>query len=808
MRKNNLIHLFSTLSLFSISLSAQVNLCQAGKAASAASVYYSAENLRSDTFNILKYVINLEAGDATSLLIGGSTNVRFVPKMNGRTFIRLDLLKLVMDSVRENNTLLSYVYNDTILKVNFAAPKNTGDTSLISIFYHGQPQTDASGWGGFYFDNTQGAQYAFNLGVGFAAKPHNYGRVWFPCFDNFVERSKYEFNITSDTSRKAYCNGQLISDLVNGSKRTRKWILNEEIPTYLASVAVAKYTQVNWTINALNGVKPITLVSHPNDTSAMKAGFANLKSCIQGFENYFGPYMWNRFGYCLVPFGSGAMEHATSITYPRNAIGSLAYEDLMSHELSHHWFGDLITCETPEDMWINEGMASFCAFMFAEWQYGHPNYLSKVKVQHDALLHFLHKNEGGFRAISGVPHTYTYGDHVYKKGSDVAHTMRGYLGDSAFFAGLKYALSQKAFQSINSNEFRDLIATGSGKSMTDFFNNWVFSGGWSHFSIDSVRVSPATSGYNAQVSLRQKLFGATTLHSNVPLEVSFFDAAWNRTICTVTMSGSTSSFTANIPVQPVYCALNFDGKINDATTHDSKVIKNTGIVNFTLPRVLLNVQNKGADSSLVRIIHNYVKPDELKQNPAGHHLSDQHFWKVEGIFSPGFVARARFSYDGNKGLSAANAYMDTLLTIVNGDSLELFYREDAGRDWQWLKKAVKTKVGSRIGYIETDTLKRGEYTFANLGDTTLLAIRDAVANGTGVMLYPNPAMNSFTLKMKQAPPSGTLLNVTSMEGKLMYSGTLSGRDMNIDLSGYKKGAYMIDLRTSGKLMFSQKLIVE
>ena len=131
--------------------------------------------------------------------------------------------------------------------------------------------------------------------------------MWFPCFDNFVERSKYEFIICSDTLRKAYCNGQLISDIITNNKRKRNWILNEQIPTYLACVALANYTQVNWNINTLSGNKPIILAAVASDTSAMKAGFINLKNCIHGFENYFGPYKWNRFGYALVPFNSGAM---------------------------------------------------------------------------------------------------------------------------------------------------------------------------------------------------------------------------------------------------------------------------------------------------------------------------------------------------------------------------------------------------------------------------------------------------------------------------------------------------------------------
>ena len=791
-------------------LKAQLPGCQSGKQAQTqASMYYCAENHRSDTFDVLKYTINLSIGNSSNHLIRGNTQIRFAPKLNNRNYIRFDLLKLTIDSVKENTSLRTYTYNDTILKVNFASPKNTVDTSIITVYYKGVPQIDATGWGGFYFDNTQSAEYAYNLGVGFGAKPHNYGRVWFPCFDNFVERSKYEFIISSDTARRAYCNGQLISDVVTLNQRSRKWVLNQEIPTYLASISLAKYAQVNWTVSTLNGTKPITLVGVASDTSAMKAGFVNLKNCIGGFENYFGPYAWNRFGYCLVPLNSGAMEHATNISYPRSAIGSLTYEaDIMAHELSHHWWGDLITCETQEDMWINEGMATFSSYMFTEWQYGKAAYLNKVKTQHDDLLHFLHKNEGGFRAISGVPHSLTYGDHVYKKGADVAHTLRSYMGDSAFFAGAKYTMQQNAFKSINTNEFRDLLQTSSGQSLTDFFTNWVMSGGWPHFAIDSVKYDVLSStNVTAHVSLKQKLFGATTYYSNVPLEISFFKSDWSRVVKKVVLSGPTANYTLNLPFQPVYAALNYDSKINDATSHEVKIIKTTGNTNYTLGKLFLQVQNKGADSSLLRVIHNYVKPDPFISNPHAHKLSDQHFWRVEGVLSPGFISKARFNYDGNKASTGTYIYMDTLLTQVNADSLSLFYRPNTASNWTQVKNVTRFVASSRSGYLSIDTLKLGEYTFGNLGDTSSVGIKK-INYASTVKVFPNPARHKVSVELSEEPPVDCVIHLYNVEGKQVMTSVVNSHVTNLDLSKLSRGAYFIKLESGGSVYYTQKLVVE
>jgi hypothetical protein len=781
--------------------------CQAARQSQAASIYYSPENLRSDTIDILKYTINLTVGNVSNQTIAGNTAVRFAPKLNNRTYIRLDLLKMTVDSVKEGLTLLTYNYNDTVLRVNFSAPKNTTDTAVIVIYYKGPPVIDNTGWGGFYFDNTQGAQYAYNLGVGFGAKPHNYGRVWFPCFDNFVERSKYEFNITTDTARRAYCNGALVSDIVSGANRTRKWVLDKQIPTYLASVAVAKYSQVNWTINTLTGIKPIVLAAHASDTTALKASFINLPTCITGFENYFGPYIWNRFGYCLVPFGSGAMEHVTNIAYPKPFIGSLTYEaDLMAHELSHHWWGDLITCETQEDMWINEGMAVFSSYMFLEWKYGKSSYTTKVKSVHEQLVHFLHLKES-FRPISGVPHSLTYGDHVYKKGAEIAHTLRGYLGDSLFFVGLKSVLQSYALKSINSIEFRNQLQAATGQNLTDYFNDWVFAAGWSNFDIDSVRTTAAGGGsFVVTVGLRQKLYGAPQLHNNVPLEISFFRADRSRVVKKAVMSGANATFTFSLPFDPAFVSLNHDGKINDASTHDTRTLKQVGGISFTNGKAFLQMKSVGQDSSIIRVIHHYVKPDAFKYNPALHKLSDQHYWTVTGKLSDGFHSTIRFNYDGTKVSTGNYAYLDTMLTAVNGDSLALFYRKDAGDDWQWVRHFNKVKYSSRTGFIEADTLKFGQYAFANFGDTLLVGNK-TVSVPADVTVFPNPSGRELKIRASSVPADSECA-IYNVEGKVVVIQKITRPVTTIRTETLAPGTYTLKINSGNSLIYSGKVVVQ
>ena len=123
---------------------------------------------------------------------------------------------------------------------------------------------------------------------------------------------------------------------------------------------------------------------------------------LRKYEEFFGPYRWPRVGYVCVAMTGGAMEHATNIALPNAAVnGSLAYESTIMHELFHHWFGDLITCERPEEMWINEGFADYSEALVQEWLYD--AYEQHIRDLHTTTLQNLAKQDGGLYPLDNVP---------------------------------------------------------------------------------------------------------------------------------------------------------------------------------------------------------------------------------------------------------------------------------------------------------------------------------------------------------------------------------------------------------------------
>jgi len=751
-------------------------------------------NVRSDTMDVLNYNIYLDFMDYSNQNIAASCQVLFKSKMNGITTISLDLLQMNVDSIKQQSSIATFNYNDTLLIIDLVNTLNQNDTDSLTVYYHGSPQGDGSGFGGFYFQGN----YAYNMGVGFWADPHNYGRVWHPCFDNFVERATYTTTIKTPINRTAYANGLIVSENNTGAFNERTWYLSQEIPTYLASVEVSDYTHVaqSYSSTLTGNTTPVYLIASPSDTTNFKASFTNLHATIGAFENSYGPYLWDKVGFNLVPFNSGAMEHATNIAYPiATANGTLNYETLMAHELSHHWWGDLVTCRTAEDMWINEGFASYSERLFMEAIYGYDAYIDDVKNNHKEVLHKAHINDGGYYAISGVPHDITYGDHSYNKGADVAHNLRTYMGDTFFFAGLQSFLDTYKFQDVSALDFRDhLNSLFAIVDVTDFFNDWVFNPGYPGFYIDSMVTTPLANGYEVEVFIHQKLKGTTQYFTNVPLEITFMDNNWTQQTEPIGGSGEYSSATFILPFHPDFSYLNGNDKISQAVTAENKTITTTGINNLTYPFMRYTTTNI-SDSAFVRVEHYWVAPDGFQEptNEWMYEISQERFWKVDGIFPSDFVADARIYYNG-KTVSSGN--LDTELTSIPGfieDSMVVLHRENAASLWHELADTEIHMQGPNTdgsGYFKIDKLIKGEYTFG-WKKSTVGTIENANKEIT-LELFPNPTTDWIQLKTNLTFSKNTQVVIYNALGEMVYNAPFYAQQINV--SAFAKGNYILQIK--------------
>lgn len=718
----------------------------------------------SDTLDILNYNLNLDI-DISGQTIQGIAQITAISQVDNLTYFPLDLQGLTVDSVFINDTICNFLYNDTLLHILPSHVYHLTDTVLLSVYYHGHPGIDPSGWGGFYFSGTT----AYNLGVGFQDIPHNYGRVWFPCLDDFNDRATYDFHITTADNLVAVCNGTLIETINNGNgTKTWHWILHQSIPSYLASVAVSNYVLVPDTFYGMQDTIPIGIYVASGDSAQAVASFANLKQILAGYEQYFGPYQWERIGYVGVPFNSGAMEHATNIAYPAVVIdGTSSYEYLYAHELSHHWFGNYLTCASAEDMWINEGWAVFAEAFYHEFLYDKATYLSYIMNIHANAIHMAQYDDGGIYPLYPMPQNVTYGTTTYQKGASVVHTLRNYLGDSLFFDAVRAYVSNFALTNVSSYDLRNFLTAYTGVDMTDFFNSWVFSPGYPHFSVDSFSVVPNGGNFDITVFIRQRLRDRTNFTNSNRTEVTFSDDSWHFQTETVNFSGEFGQATFSLNFNPTHAYMDLENKICDARTSDSKVISNAATIPFYNTYLTLYV-NQISDSAFLQVTHNWIAPDTFKQEIPGLYLTDKRYWKVEGILPNTFNITARFLY--SKATTGSYAYLDNGF-LTSPDSLVLLYRRNSADDWQ-ITNAYKQGTSTN-GYLTLDTIMIGEYAFGIWNRT--ITIREKMPEDTKpIKIFPNPSNTGFYFQ--QQKKSVTNFKIFNASGKQIFSGQIMGED--------------------------------
>lgn len=714
--------------------------------------------------------------------------------------VDLDLEGLTVDSILRRGKSIIYTSSATEINIQLGEELASGILDTVMVYYSGSPTKDAS-WGGFYFSG----DYAFNLGVAFTSSPHNYGRVWYPCVDNFTDRATYTYSVRCKKGYKAMCNGLLQTETTHPDESvTYVWDMNDAIPTYLSSIAVAPYTLNTWEHKNI----PITLASVASDSANMAASFINLNECIDAYLERYGQHNFDRIGFNAVPFNGGAMEHATNIAYPRFGVGGdLTYETLYAHELGHHWWGNTVTCRTAEDMWINEGWASFSERVFLEWVYGKDRYNEDISSNHRAVLHYAHLRDGDTLAISGVGHSNTYGMHVYDKGADVAHTLRGYMGDTAFFHAVNSFLVRYKFKDVSSDDLKNHFAEYTKHDMESFFKNWVYNPGFPHFSVLGFESKPKGNLYQVQLNVGQRLRFAPEFFEKVPMDVTFFSSDMKRYTLNVELSKERQNMVLDVPFDPVYVALDLNGRISDAITDYNHMISDTGTYEFGDAMATMDVIEVN-DSSFVRIEHHWVGADPYFNGNDEIFISRERYWTIDGVWSKDFDANVTIEYFGRKtGTNYAAGYLDVDLLRNTEESLVLMYRPNPSAKWTECPD-YRWEMGSKYdkrGSFTIHSVQRGQYCFG-VREQDRLAVEET-SSTKHVLVYPNPASDSVSIEVKNA--RGSMIEITNSAGQVVLERRVNSAldTQKLDVSEWTPGIYFIGIVLDDKPYAPRMMLV-
>ncbi|MCC2548303.1 HEAT repeat domain-containing protein [Hymenobacter sp. BT175] len=402
---------------------------------------------------------------------------------------------------------LTYSYDKRKLVVNLDRQYTRTEPYQVSINYIANPNALAAGGSeairsdkGLYFINPLGTDKKKPKQLWTQGETEA-NSAWFPTIDKPNQRMTQEISLTVDGAFKTLSNGLLISSKKNADgTRTDVWKQSVPAAPYLTMIAVGDFAVVNDTWRG----KAVDYYVQPKFQNTAKAVFGNTPAMMDFFSKRLGiDFPWEKYAQIAVyDFVSGAMENASAVTFrqedtqlTRRELLDRNADDVIAHELFHHWFGDYVTCESWSNLALNESFADYSEFLWSEYKYGADQaaliqqqkldiYLQEAQSKREPIIRYQYANREDM--LDG---------HSYQKGGRVLHMLRKYVGDDAFFLALNRYLNEHKLGTAEIADLRLAFEEVTGEDLMWFFDQWFMKRGHPELKV--------THSYNnGQVSLK------------------------------------------------------------------------------------------------------------------------------------------------------------------------------------------------------------------------------------------------------------------------------------------------------------------
>ena len=471
-------------------------------------------SLASGNFDVKYYRCEWEV-DPAIRYINGRVTVYYTINASGNS-VSFDLVNgLTVDSVKQRNTILVNLHASNTLQVSFPSTINSGVFDSLTIFYQGIPGN--SGFGSFIQSTHAGTPVIWTL-----SEPYG-SRDWWPCKNGLDDKAdSIDVFVTNPVTYKAASNGLFQSEILSngGTKRITHWKHGYPIASYLVCFAVTNYVFFNNTVQLGSVSLPMQTYCYPENLSAFQTNTPLVLDAIRFYHNMFGDYPFIKEKYGHVQFGwGGGMEHQTStfITNPG--------EGLMAHELAHQWFGDKITCGSWEDIWLNEGFATFLTSVYFESKY--PANTANTRKNEIATIT---SQPGGSVWVDDTtnPGRIFNGRLSYTKGSHLLYMLRWKLGDSAFFRSLRQYLKDPklVYGYARTDDLKRNLEQVSGMDLTKFFNAWYKGQGYPTYSVEWTQLG----SFHVRIKMNQQTSDPSVGYFDLPVALKFKNALQEKTI--------------------------------------------------------------------------------------------------------------------------------------------------------------------------------------------------------------------------------------------------------------------------------------
>lgn len=704
--------------------------------------------------------------------------------------MKLELKSLNVTSVTSDEAIVNnYSQNGDILSISFENTVPANMEISLTINYGGTTFNES--WGGIHWSN----DYVYNLGVGFDSQPHNLGKTWFPCVDNFTDKASYDLYLTIPSDMVSSCGGLLEDSQDNGDgTKTDHWHMSQEIATYLISFAIGDFILWEDTYEGIERNIPINVYAKPNQIDKVEATFANAKFFASFFENTFGPFPFNRISY--VSTSLGCMEHVDNIALASSIITGTSNMDsdyFISHEMAHAWFGNKVTCASAADMWLNEGFATFCNYYYFTELYGDDLYYETMDGVIDEIILSCHTKEG-WLPLNELPLDLTYGTMAYDKGAVVAHTLMNYLGREAFSKAMKYYLNKFDSKSASSQDLCEALSEDTDLDMNNFFEAWVYTPGSPVYYVQHFTTTANGDKFDVNINIVQDHRGAEYIGDGVRYELTFVDSNWNMHSEMVSWDGQSANITTTLDFEPVAIFCDINNKFADACHDETFIIKQSGDNNLSEIKFKVITEEIG-DSTLLRVEHRWVGPISVGEIPEGLTISDSRYWTIYRLDKGESIIKGEFQYQDNENY-------DANLFENENDSIVLLYRPNGACQWQSIDYILQSS--SSFGRMTVEQLMSGDYVLG-VWDEEYIGINE-INKDLKFNIFPNPTKNEINIEL-QNDIKGKLV-ITNQLGQFVKELKINDNKLIVDVEELSPGIYYLNIFNKREKVLSEKIVVE
>lgn len=486
------------------------------------------------SFDVQNYIIRTNF-DRTNKTVFGDTTVLLKPLKNDFKSFEFDAVNFKFESVKLeiSNTELTFKTTNNKIFITLDKPYSSSDTISVRLKYSAQPKK------GIYFVDEQRENGSILRAsqIWTQGEPEE-SRHWFPSYDFPDDKATSEQFITVEKDETAIANGELLETIENTNQtKTFHYRMSAPHSTYLTSFVVGTYTKISDSYKNI----PLGYFVYTDRTAIVPKAYGRTKDMMRVFEELTKVnFPFNKYDQTIVAnFTFGGMENITATTMADTEIfladfefGKSAVEDLVSHELAHSWFGNLLTCKNWAELWLNEGFATYMEAAYREKTYGRNSYLSKIRSNAEQFMidDLINKKKHGlFNTSAGnVEGLFDNPTTTYQKGGAVIHTLRETVGTENFWKAINIYLTRHKFQNVETGDLKKALEEVSGMNLDWFFLQWVYGTGHPKINVKQF-YNPQTKVLDLTVSQVQSSGNLTPAAFTLPMDLEITTAKGAKT---------------------------------------------------------------------------------------------------------------------------------------------------------------------------------------------------------------------------------------------------------------------------------------